>query len=271
MNTYLEEMDPSSGLISSIGDKGKELNAAYNANTPFPHTAIDNFLPERILSRIVYDFPPSGGHLDKRNQEFNKRSILPHLCPVWLNHLFHSFNSLQFIKLLENITGINGLIPDPYFEGGGLHELQTGGWLSMHADFSDHKPMNLERRINVLIYLNFDWVDAFGGQLELWDDRMTKCIKSYVPVANRCVIFNTTKTSMHGNPNPVNHPQGMFRRSIALYYYTATWDATKKRSTTNFKRRPGSSDKFDWKLKILTAAYDFLPPILLRQISKLKG
>ena len=85
----------------------------------------------------------------------------------------------------------------------------------MHADFNHHKLMNLERRINVLIYLNKDWRDEFGGQLELWDSGITRCFHTIVPSFNRCVMFNTTSESMHGNPRPVNHPDRVPRRSIA--------------------------------------------------------
>ncbi len=173
--------------------------------------------------------------------------------------------------MLENITGIKGLIPDPYFSGGGFHEIGQGGHLSVHADFNHHKQMNLERRINVLIYLNKDWQDAYGGQLELWDNAMTERLVSIVPLFNRCVVFNTTSNSNHGNPNPINHPQRIPRRSIALYYYTATWDDTKREHTTQFRARAGSADKFDWKVKSREIANDLVPPILLRNIRRVIG
>jgi hypothetical protein len=168
---------------------------------------------------------------------------------------------------LENICGIRGLVPDPYFEGGGYHEITQDGHLSVHADFNHHGPMNLERRINVLIYLNKDWKDEYGGQLELWDNDMKRCVKSFVPLFNRCVIFNTNSNSNHGNPQPVNHPDGMARRSIALYYYTATWDATKRKHTTQFRVRPGATkDASDVMGKGLDLMADLMPPVLYRQL-----
>ena len=140
----------------------------------------------------------------------------------------------------------------------------------MHADFNHHKPMNLERRVNVLIYLNKGWREEYGGQLELWDREMTKCVHSIVPSFNRCVIFNTTGESMHGNPEPVNHPDGMPRRSIALYYYTATWDGMKRDYTTQFQVRPKSADSMDWQIKFLELANDLAPPVLMRNFRRLK-
>lgn len=134
----------------------------------------------------------------------------------------------------------------------------------MHADFNYHKKLNLERRINILIYLNKDWKAEYGGQLELWDNDMKNCIVSTVPEFNRCVIFNTTSESMHGNPQPVNHPESMPRRSIALYYYTATWDGTRRQHTTQFHTRPDSEDKTDWRVRRNEIITDLLPPILSR-------
>jgi hypothetical protein len=124
--------------------------------------------------------------------------------------------------------------------------------------------MNLERRINVLIYLNRNWKDAYGSQLELWDVPMTKCVKSYLPLFNRCVIFNTTSLSNHGNPQPVQHPEAVPRRSIALYYYTATWDDTKRTHTTQFRVRPESADQPDREVRTRELLADWMPPVLYR-------
>lgn len=39
------------------------------------------------------------------------------------------------------------------------------------------------------------------------------------PVFNRAVIFATSDTSFHGHPEPMKLPEGVYRRSIAMYYY----------------------------------------------------
>jgi 2OG-Fe(II) oxygenase superfamily len=123
----------------------------------------------------------------------------------------------------------------------------------------------------VLIYLNKDWKNEYGGQLELWDEKMTEPVQTVIPTFNRCVIFNTTSNSNHGNPNPVNHPTGMSRKSIALYYYTATWTEEKKEHTTRFQARPGSRDGFDWSNRIKELARDYVPPILARKVLSRKS
>ncbi|MEM9989964.1 MAG: 2OG-Fe(II) oxygenase, partial [Pseudomonadota bacterium] len=131
-------------------------------------------------------------------------------------------------------------------------------------DFNHHKPMNLERRVNVLIYLNDDWQPDYGGQLELWDAEMKTCVQSVVPLANRCAMFTLSEHSYHGNPQPVNHPEGTTRKSIALYYYTATWDEKQRPLTTQFKTRPGTEDKVDWEVKSRQMVKEYLPPFISR-------
>jgi hypothetical protein len=84
------------------------------------------------------------------------------------------------------------------------------------------------------------------------------------------VVFSTTESSFHGNPNPVNHPAEIPRRSIALYYYTSTWDDSKRTHTTQFKARPGTEDKADTAVRNRELIYDWTPPILLRALQKLK-
>ncbi|MEL7487011.1 MAG: 2OG-Fe(II) oxygenase, partial [Pseudomonadota bacterium] len=210
------------------------------------------------------------GEMFDRDQERYKRSFHPDALTPDLRRLFYAFNARPFIRVVENITGIKGLIPDPYFLGGGFHEISTGGHLSMHADFNHHKPMNLERRVNVLIYLNRDWREDYGGQLELWTTDMSERRQSIVPVANRCVMFTTTQQSMHGNPSPVAHPDDQSRKSIALYYYTATWDPVQASKTTQFKPRPGSDDRIDWGVKVTEFVNEYFPPVIGRRVNSLR-
>lgn len=269
-------MDPDTLLIekTKARDLGKELHEQYSSGEPFPHIVIDDFLPAEVARLCLEEFGSDGsaqGREYDREQERFKKEYRPDQMAKPMRHLFYTFNSLPFIQVIENISGIKGLIPDPYFRGGGFHEISNGGHLSVHADFNHHVSMNLERRINLLIYLNEGWEDEYGGQLELWANDMSRCEKSILPLFNRAVMFNTTSFSNHGNPNPVNHPNGQTRKSIALYYYTATWDDTKRSHTTQFRARAGTADQTDWRVRRNELYQDIMPPMLRRGISKLRN
>ena len=271
--SYLEIMNGDTGLLPYAAGQalGKELANTYQAALPYPHVVIDDFLPPALLDNVLNWFEAektnnNNNVIFDRAQEKFKSNFQPDSLSSEIRQLFYSFNSRPFIKILENITGIKGLIPDPHFLGAGIHEIKQGGHLSIHADFNHHLPMNLERRINVLVYLNKKWQLEYGGALELWDESMNNCVQTIVPIFNRCVIFNTTSNSQHGNPQPIAHPEGISRKSIALYYYTSTWDGTKRSHTTQFQVRPGSTDRRDWRVKIREVKDDLLPPILARRL-----
>lgn len=272
---FLHMMNSCNGFIdpAEMGDTGNELATRYQAAEPFPSIMIDDFLPAGLADLMLARFG-SKNSSDDLNESFNraqerlKMSYHPDIMHDEARTIFYALNSRPFIRVIENITGIKGLIPDPYFLGAGFHEIRNGGHLSIHADFNHHKPMNLERRVNLLIYLNKGWEEEYGGQIELWTDDMREKAKSWSPAFNRCVIFNTTSNSMHGNPQTVQHPLGISRKSIALYYYTSTWDRTKRSHTTQFQVRHGTADKVDWSVKMREWREDFFPPILARALNK---
>jgi len=207
--------------------RAQGLRESYSTNPPFPSIVIDSFLPDHVARRIDEEFPaPDFAGFQQPDNEYQKHklgrvqeSFFVGL-PSFLRHILNEFNGLAFIDFLEELTGIEGVIPDPHFKGGALHQILPGGRLAIHADFNRDARRKLDRRINVLVYVNPDWQEEWGGHLELWDAAMTRCEKRITPLFNRCVIFNTTSTSYHGHPEPLSCPPGRTRKSIALYYYT---------------------------------------------------
>lgn len=270
----IEVNDHLSLEVDQAKQYGKRLHAQYVAADPFPHIAIDNFLPEALINKILADFPKrpvddevnfDGGYLG-----FHKRQIPPANCDGFSRELFNFFNSAPILKFLENVSGIKGLIPDPYFMGGGYHEISKGGLLGIHADFRLNKTLNVQRRINMLIYLNEDWDEAWGGQLELWDKKMKHKVKGIYPFINRCVIFNTDGDSYHGHPEALNCPEDVNRRSIALYYYTASPSIVDEipAHDTMYRARPTDSAEIKREaamLRVDNYITDLLPPIVSRK------
>lgn len=263
-------IDPETLLISADAarEAARAHAEAYRTAQPYPHGGFDNFLPPEILERVLQELRdlPEAETSFNREQERLKSSYLPERLGTYTKNLFYALNSRPFLMFLEELTGINGLIPDPYFAGGGIHRIETGGHLDIHADFNHHGKLNLERRLNILIYLNHDWKEEYGGSFELWDKGMTRKVSSFVPTFNRMVCFSTTSDSWHGNPEKVNHPDGVPRQSIALYYYTATWDATRKSHTTLFRPRPGTGDKADTETARRELVQDLMPPLVYRKM-----
>ena len=247
----------------------KQHGEVYRGASPYPHGCIDGFLDARILDRVRDELKllPEAETSFDRPQERLKFSFAPERLQPYTRNLFYALNSRPFVMFLEELTGIDGLIPDPYFAGGGIHMVANGGHLDIHADFDHHGKLNLERRLNVLIYLNKDWKEEYGGSFEIWNKEMTARAKSFVPIFNRMVCFSTGADTWHGNPTPVSHPDGQPRMSMALYYYTATWTAARKAHTTQFKPRPGTADQRDKQVARQELIRDVLPPVVYRRVA----
>lgn len=243
-----------------------QYHEQYINAKPFPHIVMDNFLPESVLEQILQEFP----HPEKINwRKFDapEEKKLASTSELQMGEntrfLLYQLNSSIFLNFLEKLTGIDGIIPDPHFIGGGLHQIQKGGFLKVHVDFNKHNKMDLHRRLNLLIYLNQDWAEEYGGHFELWDSDMTKCEKKVLPIFNRCVIFSTSEKSYHGHPEPLTCPEGWTRKSLALYYYSQDRPEEEKfeSHSTVFKTRPGET--FDKKnMTAKQVIKKFIPPII---------
>lgn len=222
------------------------LQKIYQQALPFPHHVFDNFLDAKLLDHAAQSFPPLQGadwihyqHVNENKGGLNKRHVLPPDLLAVIDEL----NRPAFVAWLCKLTGIEGLKPDPSLEGGGLHQIKRGGFLNIHADFTVHPHQRMwRRRVNVLIYLNQDWADDYGGHLELWNKDMSSCAVHIAPIFNRCVIFNTDADSFHGHPHPLTCPDNRTRKSIALYYFTEESQAPRK-IATNYRARPGDGLK----------------------------
>lgn len=151
----------------------------YQTDTPYPHIVIDNFLREAVAKKAMEAFPAVKDdgwihyvHVNEKKHGLNKFELLP----PYLQYVIRELNKPEFVSYLSELTGIPNLIPDETLEGGGLHQSQRGGYLNIHADFTVHPhKRNWRRRVNLLIYLNENWKEDYGGHLELWSRDMKNC------------------------------------------------------------------------------------------------
>jgi Rps23 Pro-64 3,4-dihydroxylase Tpa1-like proline 4-hydroxylase len=265
---HLEELLPLSKLETLA-----ELHEAYAAAKPFPHIVIDDFLTPEVLTELVRDFPGPEDHAWLRYRAPAEKDKLQSTSELQMPHsiraMIGAFNSATFVRFLEKLTGIEGIVSDPHLYGGGMHQTLPGGHLKVHVDYNYHAKWKLDRRLNVLLYLNEDWHEEWNGHLELWEgDRkhLGTLAKKIAPVANRLVIFNTNEISWHGVPEPLLCPPGRTRKSLALYYYSNGRPEEERGDEHNtvFLQRPGEKIGTHWRAKML----DWVPPALLRMVRR---
>lgn len=227
--------------IGHLEENLASLRAAYASAEPYPHIVIDDFLPPAVAKAAMEEFPPLDPNHWNNYLHVNERKFSHTEPDTWgptLQGILEDLNSERFVRFIGNLIGVQGLVADPSLEGGGLHQSTTGGFLNIHADYTVH-PHNRtwQRRANLLLYLNEDWQPEYGGDLELWNVDMTKCVEKVQPAPNRVLIFTTDGTSFHGHPEPMRCPKGVARRSLALYYFSIEVDPLVR--STEYRPRPG--------------------------------
>lgn len=266
-----------SDVINNKWLNAENLKEDYLKADPFPHIVMEDFFIGDLLSRVENEFPDLTKLKDSINQFENEKEIK--LASKGMRHLSKSALELNsylqsdlMLNWLNKLTGIKEpLISDPYLAGGGYHEIKKGGLLKVHADFNKHSRLDLDRRLNLLIYLNKDWDESWGGKLELYRDPMESPVQSILPNFNKCVIFTTTSFTYHGHPDPLMCPEDRSRKSLAYYYFSRGRPANevlsnKSKHNTLFRER--ENEKFKNPFNFNTFVKDICPPIILRTAKK---
>ena len=199
------------------------LREQYVSAQPFPHIVLDGLFPDEILEEVLADFPRPDEIAWRRFENATEKKLgywhESQLRPG-IQLFLYEMNSAPMLQFLEALTGIQGLVSDPYYGGAGPHQIERGGFLKVHVDFNLHPLLKLDRRLNVLVYLNKDWEEEYGGHLELWSRDVARCERRILPVFGRTVVFSTTDFSFHGHPQPLACPEGRTRKSVSFYYYS---------------------------------------------------
>ena len=221
------------------------LREEFRTAQPFPFFKLDAFLDEAFALEVAGSIPSFdeaqkiGLTFKSVNEKLKLQVTDWRKFPPPVSTLHQALSSPEFLADISYITGIPDLLADDKLDGGGMHQTGPGGRLDVHVDFNILEDRGWHRRLNILVYLNPEWHEDWGGRIELWDEDVEKCWHSYAPILNRCVVFETDETSYHG-VTPLSAPPGIARKSFAAYYYTAAppphWDG--RTHSTVFQARP---------------------------------
>ncbi len=199
----------------------------FGAAEPFRHVVIDDFLERDVAQGLLDAFPSyeKGNSASDDGRAGGKSTVerIRDLGPAYAE-LDATIQTRDFLDFVGTVTGIERLLYDPFYLGGGTHENRQGQMLQAHIDFNYHPSERWHRRLNLIVYLNPHWEKAWGGNLELYRDPYADAqpLARVVPLFNRCVLFETTEHSWHGFDRielPPMHA-GLSRKSIAIYFYS---------------------------------------------------
>lgn len=202
--------------------------AAYRGTQPFDHMIVDDFLSPEAASSLEAEFPEFQSPVWRG---YNNAIEIKKLLNDWdkfgpeTYRFFSLVNSPEFVAYLRDLLDISPLYADPGLHGGGWHIHAAGGKLNPHLDYSIHPKLGLQRKLNLLVYMNSSWEASWGGRLGLWEQhpehkKPGRLVQQIEPRFNRAVLFDTTQKSWHGLLDPIECPDAEFRKSLAVYYLT---------------------------------------------------
>ncbi|MBL97286.1 MAG: proline hydroxylase [Legionellales bacterium] len=217
----------------------------FSEGLPFPSCVVDDFFHPSIARELLSEFPAFDS---KIWHQYDNAIEIKKVCNNWnvfpetTYKVFSLLNSKNFIDIIEkNLGGDKKLYPDIGLNGGGWHIHGRGGLLNTHLDYSLHPKLKLQRKLNLIVYLNEDWKESWGGGLGFWGNESPsepgELKRKISPIYNRAVLFDTTQNSWHGLPEAIKCPANHFRKSLAVYYLCPAADDTDQRGKALFSAR----------------------------------
>jgi hypothetical protein len=201
----------------------KPLRAEWERAEPFPYFVLDDFLSPEKADEVMAAFDGTAdgwvfhNHYNERKYCHSKK----HLMAPAMQQLFADLESPEWLTFLEEVTGVRKLIADPTLDGSsGLHKSLPGCYLNIHRESVGHNAhADWTRELNLLFYFNKGWKQEWEGDLELHDHRTQSCAKRITPFFNRMMVFRTNEIAFHGHPKKLQCPEGVVRKSLAVYYF----------------------------------------------------
>tara|TARA_R100001082_G_C4333010_1_gene146580 strand:- start:261 stop:1004 length:744 start_codon:yes stop_codon:yes gene_type:complete len=211
----------------------------FQSNSP-KHIIMDNLLNKNVIRKIEDEMDQNlNWGSDEHNNSKHKQFVQNiNDMPLWIKNVCKYFNSKEFTDKLSYITGYKNIIADNSFSGGGCHRTLSGGFLNVHHDYTNFDSFmgnwddivaeegipkiagqKLYRHLNLLIYINEEWLPEWGGNLEIWSNDLKEIIKEVEFKQNNSILFAIDGVP-HGYPTPIKCPKDVARKSLAFYYFT---------------------------------------------------
>lgn len=198
----------------------RDLQQAYREQNSAVRTracSVPKLLPEEIAIEIFRSFPsPSLMRRISSLREHKYTSKKLRECAEIVERVTFAFQDSRVVALIEELTGMRGLIPDSRLYAGGISSMLRGDYLHPHIDNSHDAERRLYRRINLLYYVTPGWTVASGGNLHLWDPTVRESV-ILTSGFNTLVLMETNRHSWHSVDTVIGEGP---RCCVSNYYFS---------------------------------------------------
>jgi len=201
-------------------DAGR-LHDEYSTEMPVPHVYLNDFLSKDLAAAMYKEACTADDSLwttfDRKGSHMKECKVLEHL-PV-ASQFVNEMHSSLGLEWISTLTGMDGIMGDPYLVGAGYSKSYNGDSLQVHSDFNWQDKLKLHRAASLIVYLTPDWEPEWNGALEFWDNMKEKPVKEFPCIHNSVIIWDYSPRGFHGYPKPISCPADVHRTTFRLFYY----------------------------------------------------
>ncbi len=194
----------------------------YEQSKPYHHVMIDDFLVEDVAKKLSQSFP-ADELFNKHKHDLHENKLEGDqfdLYPEIFTELKKVIAQPEFSQFIEQITGIKDTFITDDAYGVGIQKGKKGSFEDVHIDFNLHPVKDVQRRLNMQLFLTPTWKAEWNGALEMWNDCVSKCKKAVSCRFNRALIFEVKDTSFYGYTKPLECPDTADRKVFSATFYT---------------------------------------------------
>jgi Rps23 Pro-64 3,4-dihydroxylase Tpa1-like proline 4-hydroxylase len=228
-------------IASKLREHTAQLRSQWLAAEPVRHFYQDDLLPEEEASRLAGSYPsPDKLMLRSTMRERKRVGVEVGQYDRLVGEYLFAFQHPEVIYAIAEVTGLNEIEADPTLYASGISMMRQGDFLNPHIDNSHDGDGRNYRVLNLLYYVSPDWELSYGGNLELWDARISEP-RTILSRFNRLVVMETNQSSWHSVSKVLVDGT---RLCVSNYYFSPKPTSGKAYSNvTTFAGRPDEQFK----------------------------
>ncbi|MEK9530334.1 MAG: 2OG-Fe(II) oxygenase [Flavobacteriaceae bacterium] len=215
----IDRVSLASKITNRLKKNQRELHEFFiKTKNGVPFFYIDDLLPKEWCAAINNSFPETSDMMLKKSLREDKFvGVKMNQYHPLIEEITYAFQDSRVVEIVQEICGIDSCHPDPTLYVGGISSMTENQFLKPHLDNSHNQKRDKWRVLNLLYYTSADWIESYGGNLEVWPEGLKGAPITITSKFNRLVVMGTDSSSWHSvSPVVVNKS----RNCVSNYYFS---------------------------------------------------